>query len=180
MRKKPIRFDWAIKKLLRHKANFVVMEGFLSELILDDTKIEKILKSEDNRQTPDDKFHRVHILTQNSKKELVMGEIQNTYEIDHFHRMAYDAAKVLDENVCAGQAYSDVEKVKSVNIVYFDLGKGKDYVYRGSTVLEGLHKKGHCPQALGPAVYRSGDCRRYRLELGQCGRTPPPKMTISA
>jgi predicted transposase/invertase (TIGR01784 family) len=141
VRKKLVRFDWAIKKLLRDKANFVVLEGFLSELLLDDIKIEKILESEGNRQAPDDKFNWVDILTQNSKKELIIIEIQNTYEIDYFHRMAYGAAKALTENVRAGQAYSNVQKVISVNIVYFDLGQGKDYVYRGSTVFEGLHKK---------------------------------------
>ena len=28
-----IRFDWAMKRLLRNKANFVVLEGFLASLI---------------------------------------------------------------------------------------------------------------------------------------------------
>ena len=30
---KHFRFDWAIKKILRDKANFVILEGFLTELI---------------------------------------------------------------------------------------------------------------------------------------------------
>jgi hypothetical protein len=42
MTKKLIRFDWAVKKLLRNKANFVVLEGFLSELLFDDIKIQKM------------------------------------------------------------------------------------------------------------------------------------------
>ena len=41
MSKKLIRFDWAIKRLLRIKANFVVLEGFLSELLFDDIKIDR-------------------------------------------------------------------------------------------------------------------------------------------
>ena len=36
MSKKLIRFDWAVKKLLRNKANFGILEGFLSELLYDD------------------------------------------------------------------------------------------------------------------------------------------------
>ena len=28
-----ISFDWAMKRLLRNKANFEVLEGFLSELL---------------------------------------------------------------------------------------------------------------------------------------------------
>ena len=146
MSKKLIRFDWAVKKLLRNKANFVVLEGFLSELLFEDIKIKEILESEGNRETDDDnrvawRFNRVDILTQNSRGELVIIEVQNTYEIDYFHRMAYGASKALTENLDLGQPYSEIKKVISVNIVYFDLGQGKDYVYKGTTSFEGMHQK---------------------------------------
>ncbi len=141
MNKKLIRFDWAVKKLLRNKANFGILEGFLSELLFDDIRIEKILESEGNQQTEDDKFNRVDILTQNSKKELIVVEIQNTYEIDFFHRMAYGASKVLTENLSLGQPYAEIKRIISINIVYFDLGQGDDYIYRGGTVFHGLHQK---------------------------------------
>jgi predicted transposase/invertase (TIGR01784 family) len=146
MSKKLIRFDWAVKKLLRNnrsadQATFVVLEGFLSELLFDDIKIQKILESESNQETEEDKYNRVDILTQNSKNELIIVEIQNTYEIDYFQRMAYGAAKALTENLNIGQTYSEIKKVISVNIVYFDLGQGKDYVYKGTTNFQGLHEK---------------------------------------
>lgn len=141
MSKKLIRFDWAVKKLLRNKANFVVLEGFLSELLFDDIKIQQILESEGNQETQEDKYNRVDILTQNSKKELVIVEIQNTYEIDYFQRMAYGVSKAMAENISTGQSYSEIRKVISINIVYFDLGQGKDYVYRGTTTFKGLHQE---------------------------------------
>jgi len=141
MSKRLIRFDWAIKRLLRNKANFVVLEGFLSELLFDEIKIEKILESEGNQETEDDKYNRVDILTQNSKNELIIVEIQNTYEIDYFQRMIYGASKALTENLGLGQPYADIKKVISINIVYFDLGQGKDYIYKGTTTFEGLHEK---------------------------------------
>ncbi|WP_027004013.1 Rpn family recombination-promoting nuclease/putative transposase [Hugenholtzia roseola] len=140
MSKRLIRFDWAVKKLLRNKANFVVLEGFLSELLFEDIKIQKILESEGNQETEQDKYNRVDILVQNAKNELVIVEIQNTYEIDYFHRMAYGASKALTENLSLGQSYSEIKKVISVNIVYFDLGQGKDYVYKGTTNFQGLHE----------------------------------------
>jgi predicted transposase/invertase (TIGR01784 family) len=140
MNKKLIRFDWAVKKLLRNKANFGVLEGFLSELLFDDIRIEKILESESNQETEDDKFNRVDILTQNSKNELIIIEIQNTYEIDYFQRMAYGASKALVENFSLGQEYVEVKKIIFINIVYFDLGQGQDYVYKGGTVFRGLHQ----------------------------------------
>jgi predicted transposase/invertase (TIGR01784 family) len=141
MTKKLIRFDWAVKKLLRNKANFVVLEGFLSELLFDDIKIQKILESESKQDTENDKYNRVDILTQNSKNELIIVEIQNTYEIDFFHRMIYGTSKALIENISLGQPYSEIKKVISINIVCFDLGQGKDYVYKGKTNFEGLHEK---------------------------------------
>ena len=141
MSKRLIRFDWAVKKLLRNKANFVVLEGFLSELLFDDIKIQKILESESKQDTENDKYNRVDILTQNSKNELIIVEIQNTYEIDFFHRMIYGTSKALIENISLGQPYSEIKKVISINIVYFDLGQGKDYVYKGKTNFEGLHEK---------------------------------------
>jgi predicted transposase/invertase (TIGR01784 family) len=141
MGKKLIRFDWAIKRLLRNKANFIVLEGFLSELLFDNIKIEQILESESNQITEDDKFNRVDILTQNSRNELVIIEIQSSYEIDYFQRMAYGVSKSISEHLKLGQSYSEIKKVISINIVYFDLGQGHDYIYKGKTEFLGLHQK---------------------------------------
>ena len=141
MSKKLISFDWAIKRLLRNKANYIVLEGFLSELLFDNIKIEQILESESNQETNDDKFNRVDILTQNSKNELIIIEIQSTYEIDYFQRMAYGVSKSISENLKKRQKYSEIKKVISINIVYFDLGQGQDYIYKGKTDFIGLHQK---------------------------------------
>ena len=140
MVKKLIRFDWAVKKLLRNKSNFGILEGFLSELLFDDITIERILESEGNQEHEDDKYNRVDILTQNSKKELIIIEIQNTFELDYFQRMAYGAAKAITENFNLGQQYGDIKKIISIHIVYFDLGQGQDYVYKGSTIFKGMHQ----------------------------------------
>ena len=138
--KKLIRFDWAIKRLLRNKANFVVLEGFLSELLFENITIKSIIESEGNQEDEESKFNRVDILTENSKSQLVIIEIQNTYEIDYFQRMAYGVSKAITENLNKGQSYAAIKKVISINIVYFDLGQGKDYIYKGKTDFLGLHK----------------------------------------
>ena len=140
MSKKLIRFDWAIKRLLRNKVNFAVLEGFLSEVLFDNISIKNIIESEGNQDDEEDKFNRVDILTENSKQELIIIEIQNTYEIDYFQRMAYGVSKVITENISKGQSYAAIKKVISINIVYFDLGQGKDYIYKGKTDFVGLHK----------------------------------------
>jgi predicted transposase/invertase (TIGR01784 family) len=140
MVKKLVRFDWAMKKMLRHKANFDILEGFLSELLDEEIKIKQILDSESNKETAEDKFNRVDILVENSKGELVIIEVQNSKEYDYFHRMLYGTSKAITEHIKEGQPYADVRKVISITIAYFDLGQGKDYVYHGTTVFKGIHK----------------------------------------
>ena len=134
-----IRFDWAVKRLLRNKANFGILEGFLSELLKEDIKIDSILESESNKQYENDKYNRVDMLVRNSKGELIIIEIQNQSEYDYFHRMAYGTSKVLTEYISVGEPYSAIKKVYSVNVVYFDLGQGQDYVYHGKTDFFGIH-----------------------------------------
>lgn len=135
-----IRFDWAIKRLLRNKADFSVLEGFLSELLKDEILIQSILEIESNQKIDSDKFNRVDILVKNSKDELVIIEIQNENEYDYFHRMAYGTSKVITEYISVGEPYKNIKKVYSINIVYFDLGQGEDYIYHGKTDFVGLHK----------------------------------------
>jgi predicted transposase/invertase (TIGR01784 family) len=120
MAKKLVRFDWAMKKMLRHKANFDILEGFLSELLGEEVKIKQVLDSESNKETEDDKSNRVDILVENEKGELVIIEVQNTQEYDYFHRMLFGASKVITEHIKEGSAYAHVKKVISITIAYFD------------------------------------------------------------
>jgi len=135
-----IRFDWALKRLLRNKTNYKVLEGFMSELLNEDITIINILESEGNQETEDDKFNRVDLLVENSKKELTIIEIQQRNEYDYFHRILYGTSKLITEYLKLGEPYSNIRKVYSVNILYFDLGHGEDYIYHGKTDFEGIHK----------------------------------------
>jgi len=135
-----IRFDWAMKRLLRDKSNYVVLEGFLSTLLEEDVRICKFLESEANQSDVVDKFNRADMLVENTKGELMIIEIQNNRELDYFHRMLYGVSKTITEYIGLGDAYSKVRKVYSINIVYSDLGQGKDYVYHGHTCFRGLHQ----------------------------------------
>jgi len=134
-----VRFDWAAKRLLRDKSNFVVLEGFLSTLLGESIRIQKMLESEGNQEAFDDKFNRVDMLAEDSKGQLIIIEVQNNRELDYFHRMLYGTSKAVTDYIHRGEPYSTVRKVYSVNIVYFDLGQGEDYVYHGKTEFRGVH-----------------------------------------
>ena len=137
--KKHIRFDWAIKRLLRQKANFGILEGFLSELLKEDVTISEILESESNKEREDSKFNKIDILVKNTAGDLMLIEVQNERERDFFHRMNFGQAKLLTEHISEGEDYENIKKVFSINIVYFNLGLGTDYVYIGSTNFVGMH-----------------------------------------
>ena len=134
-----IRFDWAMKRLLRDKSNYVVLEGFLSTLLGEDLRICRFLESESNQEDAFDKFNRADMLVEDSRGRLLIVEVQNNRELDYFHRMLYGVSKTISEYINLGDDYDKVRKVYSINIVYFDLGQGKDYIYHGRTEFRGLH-----------------------------------------
>lgn len=135
-----IRFDWAMKRLLRNKANYAVLEGLMYSLLNEKFTIKRFLDSESNQYSENDKFNRVDILAENEKGELAIFEIQNTRELNYFHRILYGVSKVITDHIDLGDDYDRVRKVYSINIVYFTLGQAKDYVYHGKTVFQGLHE----------------------------------------
>lgn len=139
--RKLISFDWAIKRLLRHKANFAILEGFLSELLQDDIKIDSILESESNLEHESARSNRVDLLVENSKKELIIVEIQHETEYDYLQRLLFGTSKLLLEYMKKSMPYAKIRKIISIGIVYFDLGQGEDYAYHGQTQFIGLNKK---------------------------------------
>lgn len=134
-----IRFDWAMVRMLRQKANFGILEGLLTTLLGMKIKIRQMLESEGNQDDENDKYNRVDMLAENDKGELFLIEVQNNTEYAYFQRMLFGTSKLVTEYIKKGQGYENVRKVYSVNIVYFSLGKGTDIVYHGKTEFRGIH-----------------------------------------
>lgn len=140
---KIVRFDWAAKRMLRDKANFGVLEGLITVLLNEKVTIEQILESESNQNSRDDKFNRVDIKALNSKGEIIIVEIQLTRELYYLERILYGTSKAITEHITLGSKYDSVKKVYSISILYFDLGKGADYLYHGRTSFVGVHTGDH-------------------------------------
>ena len=134
-----IRFDWAMKRLLRDKANFQVLEGLLTTLLNEKITIKNLLESESNQEEEYDKYNRVDMLAENSKGNLILIEVQNNNEYAYFQRMLFGTSKLVTEYINRGEGYDKVRKIYSINIVYFTLGHGKDIVYHGKTEFRGIH-----------------------------------------
>ena len=134
-----VRFDWAMKRLLRDKANYGVVEGLITTLLGKKIKIQKLLESESNQDSEDAKQNRVDLLAEDEQGSLFLIEVQNETEFAYFQRMLFGASKLVTEYINRGQGYEKVRKVYSINIVYFNLGQGKDIVYHGKTEFRGIH-----------------------------------------
>ena len=138
LKDKYIRFDWAILHQLHQKANFGVLEGFLTVFLNEPIKIVEILENEGN-VLAEDKFYRVEIKAKNSNGEDILVEIHNITRLCYQERIFYGVNKAITEHINLGNTYKEVKKVYSISILYFDLGKGSDYIYVGQNNFIGLH-----------------------------------------
>lgn len=134
-----IRFDWAMKRILRDKANFDILEGFVSVLLGEDIQIIELLESEANQDSDTDKFNRVDIKAKNSKGHIIIVEVQLTRQLYYLQRILYGTCKAITEHINIGDKYDQVKKVYSISILYCDYGSGDDYVYHGETRFKGIH-----------------------------------------
>ena len=136
---KYIRFDWAVKRMLRDKANFAVLEGLITVLTGEKVTIAEILDSDGNQVNTVDKFNRVDIKAKNERGDRIIVKLKLTRELYFIMRMLNGVTKALTEHIEIGNKYDKVKKVYSINILYFDLGQGSDYLYHGKTVFTGVH-----------------------------------------
>ena len=144
MNKKPgrkiITFDWAIKTVLRDKANFDVLEGFLSALLRRPIVILDMLESEGNQRDEADKYNRVDLLAKTEDGERIIVEVQYLPEKTYLKRLVYGTAKTIVENLTLGEPYANVRKVYSISLLYFKISDDDDdYIYHGKTDFTGLH-----------------------------------------
>ena len=139
-----IRFDWAIKRILRDKANFDVLEGLMTVLIGRRVVIMEILESEGNQDSREDKYNRVDVKARMDNGELVIVEVQLASETSFLQRILFGTSKAVVEQASIGRGYEDIKKVYSINVLYFNFGNGNDYAYHGQTVFRGMNDKESC------------------------------------
>ena len=134
-----ISFDYAIKTVLRNPANFNVLSGFLTELLGKKIEVQSLMESESNTADPKGKINRLDLKAKIDNDEIAIFEVQIGEQIDFFKRILFGVSKATTEQIHKGDAYEKIKKVYSIDIVYFELGKGTDYIYHGTTDFKGLH-----------------------------------------
>ena len=136
-----IRFDWAIKRLLRQKANFGVLEGFLTVFLNEKVEIVEILESEGNQEAADDKSNRVDIKAKNSKGEIIIVEVLYISILYYYEHLIHGVNKTILERIKTQLAQQEIKNVYSIYLFYLDFGIGTDYLYHGQNQFTGVHTK---------------------------------------
>ena len=126
-----IRFDWAIKRLLRQKANFGVLEGFLSVFLGEPILIEEVLSNQNSLYTPGDRVYGLVVKARDSKKDPIAIDIRYMRELYYWERVSYKQRNRL-EPMSWLESYKQIKTIYSLIILCFPIGNGSDYLYYGS------------------------------------------------
>lgn len=163
-----VRFDFAIKNMLRDKKNFDILEGFIEVFLGKKCKIQEILESEGNQDYADDKFNRVDIKAKDSNGEIFIVEVQTTRYTYYLERILYGVSKAITEQLGNGDKYGNIKQVFSISVVYYDLGEGDDYFYECNSDFYGVHShnilKLNRREELSLEEIKNGDTRKFKYE----------------
>ncbi len=147
-----VRFDWALKHILREKANFCVLEGFLFELTGLDFKILEISESESNQDTKEDLITQVDMLVATQAGDHITVGLQTTPQKFPFSQPFAEPPEMREKQINylnriffgTSSVITKTKRAISITIAYFNIGQGDDYIYHGNADLKGIH----APQSL--------------------------------
>lgn len=106
-------------------------------------KILEVLADKGNHSYFDscDTENRVDVLAKNRKGDIMLIDIHNFRILHYSESLFFQWTDSIFEHINLGNSYKEVKKVYSISILYFDLGKGSDYIYVGQNNFVGLHTK---------------------------------------
>ena len=100
----------------------------------EEIRIKEIIKDEKAYCVWDDaQTDRIDIKAKDKKGDDIVIRIQNMRKLYYLERIRFGTPAF------AKHIYQEVNKVYLVGILYFDLGKGNDYLYHGQNRFIGVH-----------------------------------------
>ena len=142
---KLIRFDWAIKNIFKKNQHLEILQSFLSDLLQKKIASIRLCDTESTKESSTDKSNRVDVHVVTDQDEEILIEVQAYPERDYYSRIVYATSKIITSHMHQGDSYYKIPKIISINICYFNLGEGQDYIYKGTTNFTGIN----CGDTLG-------------------------------
>lgn len=107
---KYIRFDWAMRRILRQKVNYGILEGLLETVLNMKLKIISVLEPSDESKC--DNFNRLDLLALDCSNDKILIEIQNNTEYAYFERIIVGTSKFITDLINKkGEGYENVRKI---------------------------------------------------------------------
>lgn len=133
-----IRFDWAMKRLLRDKANFGVIEGLLTSLLNEKIRVVDLLEEKGGLEKEYVKYARINLFAESSSGELLLFVIQND-EYTYFQSLLLGISDLAEKYIRLTMGYENINRIYGINIVFYNGRNGTDTVYHGTTEFRGIH-----------------------------------------
>ena len=102
MSREIVSFDWALKYVLRDKANFAVLEGLFAAILGRTVKVLDLLESESNKPDKDGRMIRLDLKARFEDGEIAIIEFQYKPEHHFFRRLLFYTSQTVVEHVRKG------------------------------------------------------------------------------
>ena len=133
-----VLFHWGMKKILRGKENFGILEGFLSELLRRDIVIQHILESSDDEAVGEGECNRIDLLAlADGSEPILVGLLVEDRR--HYCDRTVSLGRKRTGNSLQHVACGEAPRAICVYIAFYDFGRGGDYIYKGGTEFCGMH-----------------------------------------
>ena len=139
-----ISFDYAIKFLLKNKADFYVVEDFISSLLelvgYPKVKILTVKDPENQKSLSTTKITIPDLLVEDETGKHYLIEIEKSFFSDAGYKAHYNTSyATVHHFIDKGGDFSKIEKVLHISILYEAYGNVNDYLYHGKTEPRGIN-----------------------------------------
>jgi predicted transposase/invertase (TIGR01784 family) len=139
-----ISFDYAIKYLLKDKADYDIVEGFISALIAQEgykpVKIKALLEPESNKESKLLKRSIADLIVEDEDGNNYIIEIDRAYTNLFLHKAVFNTSRLIVDNLGTNQDYLKIKKVFHINLLYFPFPDTKSPLHHGKVIFHEIDK----------------------------------------
>ena len=140
-----VSFDYAIKYLLKDKADYGIVEGFISALLktkgYKDVKIVALLESESNKEDSKGKRSLADLIVEDEDHHKYIIEIERNVKDSFIHKSLFNSSRLIVDNLAQREDYTQIIKIFHISLLYFPIGTGSGAIYHGKTIIHEIETK---------------------------------------
>lgn len=163
-----ISFDYAIKYLLRNRANYGILEDFISAVIETGghppVKIKMPLERESNKESSDLKGSIADMAVEDTQGKTYLVEVDRSAAVHFLHKACFNTSRLIVDTIPSAGSYLDIKKIIHISVLYTPPKEFDSYLYHINTVVNSI--KGATKEQI-EIVYKSHNLCSYAEILPQ-------------